>query len=415
MLLPQAEQNLDRDVIVDHTLSFLLLLALVILAAKAAGLLSTRLGQPAVLGELLVGLILGPTAIDLLSRPPFDSPYLAASLADLAQLGVIFLMFIAGLETDLAEMRRAGRVAIVGGTLGVVAPLALGAAVAGIFAFSAWQALFVGLILTATSVSISAQTLMELGVIKSREGVALLGAAVVDDVLVILLLSLFIVLTADTGSAAWGALGGAAIRVAFYLAMAAIAGWLLLPHLTRQVARLPVSKGITAFVIVTALFYAWAAEAVGSMAAITGAFLAGLAFSSGPESERIETDMRTITYGLLVPIFFVSIGLQANGRALSGGDLAFAVAIILVAIVSKILGCGLGALWGGMDRQAALRVGVGMISRGEVGLIVAGVGLNQGLISAQTFTVMVITVLATTLVTPLLLRLTFPRKEEIRV
>jgi Kef-type K+ transport system membrane component KefB len=392
---------------VSSFLQLSLALVIIILAAKAGGWISVRVRQPAVLGELLAGLVLGPTLIDLLHLPFFDPAVLEETVFDLAELGVVLLMFVAGMEVDLQEMRRAGRAAFLGGVLGVIVPLAMGAAIALPFGYQGNAALFVGIILTATSVSISAQTLLELGVLRTREGITLLGAAVVDDVLVIVILSIFLALTG--GAAGLGAVAGVIVNMLLYLALAVALGWLALPRLARWVDRQPISEGLAAMVLTSALLFAWAAEVVGGLAAITGAFIAGAGLSRSALRDKIEEKMRTLTYAFLVPIFFVSIGLHANAREIAGPLAPFLIALLVVAVASKLIGSGLGALWSGFSRREALRVGIGMISRGEVGLIVASIGVREGVIEPAVFSVVVILVLLTTLVTPILLRAAFPR------
>jgi Kef-type K+ transport system membrane component KefB len=386
-----------------------LLLAVIIFAAKAGGWVSTQLGQPAVLGELLIGLVLGPTALDLLHWPLFAKGHFDEVVKVLAEVGVILLMFIAGLEVEVEEMRRAGKVATWAGVLGVLVPWVLGTGVALLFNYPLQKSLFMGIILTATSVSISAQTLMELKVLRSREGIALLGAAVIDDVLVILVLSVFLALTsgpsADVSSLLW-----VIARMSLFLTGAVVLGvWLIRP-LTRWIEQLPISQGLLALVVVVTLAFAWSAEALGGMAAITGAFLAGVFFGRTHAKHQIERGMNPLTYGFFVPIFFVSIGLEANARAIGWEGLPFVVLIILAAIVSKIIGCGVGARIGGYNWRESWRIGIGMVSRGEVGLIVASVGLTSGLISDAVFSAVVVMVLATTLVTPLLLRWAFQQQ-----
>jgi Kef-type K+ transport system membrane component KefB len=386
-------------------LQLLLELSVIIVAAKAGGWISQRLRQPAVLGELLAGLMLGPSVINFMHLPPFTDRAVEETVLHLAELGVICLMFIAGLEIDLGDLLKAGRVSTLAGVIGVIVPLALGAVTAILFGCTSNAALFIGIILTATSVSISAQTLMELRVLRRREGLALLGAAVIDDVLVILILSLFTALA--TGAGSIGEIAGVLIKMIGYLAVAAALGTFVVPRLAHWVHGQPISEGLTAIVLVTAMAFAWAAEEMGGLAAITGAFIAGVGLSRSPLRDDIERGLRSITYGFLVPIFFVSIGLRADVRAIGLADVPFALVIVIVAILSKVVGCGLGAYWGGFSRREALRVGVGMISRGEVGLIVAAVGIQLRLITDSTFAIVVIVVLVTTLITPVLLRRAF--------
>ncbi|NPV09771.1 MAG: cation:proton antiporter [Anaerolineae bacterium] len=392
----------------EPSLPFLLALAAVVAGAKAAGYLAVRLRQPAVLGELLAGFILGPTVLNLLAWPAFAGFHLEDTLGYLAHLGVLFLMFIAGLEVDFEAMLESGRASFLTGLMGVLAPVLLGMAVSLPFGYSLQQGLFVGLILAATSVSISAQTLMELGVLRSRVGVVLLGAAIADDVLVILFLSLFTALTLGGGS---GPLSVALVllRMLLFLGVTLGVSRRVIPQLASLVDRMPISQGVMALVIVTALLYSWAAEALGGMAAITGAFLAGLAFAHTSLRRRVEEGMHTLAYSWLVPVFFVSIGLEADGRALGWAGLPFALTIVAVALVSKVVGCGAGARLGGCSAAECLRLGVGMTSRGEVGLIVATVGLNAGLIGESVFAAVIIMVLATTLLTPVMLRALYPR------
>jgi Kef-type K+ transport system membrane component KefB len=386
-------------------LQLTLAIAIIILAAKAGGYIAVRLRQPAVLGELLVGLILGPTLIDLVHLPFVSNPeLLQEEIADLAALGVVFLMFMAGLEVELSEMLRSGRASALSGTIGVIVPLFMGAIVALPFGHTDQAAWFIGIILTATSVSISAQTLLELGVLRTREGLTLLGAAVVDDVLVLVVLSIFLALNGSDES-----IGAVLIKMLVYLALSGLLGWFMLPRVVTWIDRQPISEGLTAVVLCLILVFAWSAEVMGGLAAITGAFIAGVGLGRSVLREKIETKMRPITYGFLVPIFFVSIGLEADLRAIAGALLPFLIVLFVVAVVSKVIGAGLGARLAGLNNAESLRVGVGMISRGEVGLIVAGIGVQQGIISAEVFSMVVVLVLLTTLITPLLLRWVFPK------
>ncbi len=389
-------------------LQLTLALALIILAAKVGGWLAVRLQQPAVLGELLAGLVLGPTVIDLVHLSFVSNPeLLSEEINDLAELGVVFLMFMAGLEVELSEMLNTGHASLLSGVLGVIAPLLLGALAAVPFGYIHQSAWFIGIILTATSVSISAQTLLDLGVLRTREGLTLLGAAVVDDVLVLIVLSTFLALSGSaTGEGPVIVVVG---KMLIYLALSAALGWFVLPRLVAWVDRQPVSEALIAVVLIITLVFAWSAEVMGGLAAITGAFIAGVGLGRSALRDRIEAKMRVITYGFLVPVFFVNIGLQADVREITGALLPFLLTLLFVAIVSKIIGAGLGARLAGFKPREALRVGVGMISRGEVGLIVAGIGVRQQLISSEVFSVVVVLILLTTLITPLLLRAVFPR------
>lgn len=385
-------------------LQLLLLIAVIVLSAKLAGWLTSRLRQPAVLGELLMGLILGPSVIDLLHQPAFGETA-AETIHLLAELGVIILMLIAGLEVDLRELRRAGWSALLAGLLGVILPLAGGWGLARLFGYDSETAFATGVLLTATSVSISAQTLLELGVLRSPEGIALLGAAVADDIIVILILSGEVAFR--NGSEGLGGLALVAGRMVLFLALGGGLCLWGLPRLMRRAERWSVSAAVPTVALVVTFLVAWAADFLGGMAAITGAFLVGLGLRRSPLHHKIVEAMHTMGYALFVPLFFVSVGLQTNVRALDRQMILFTVLVIIVAIVTKLLGSSLGALLGGFRPAAALRVGLGMISRGEVGLIVATVEIREGWISDQLFAVVMLMVLATTILAPLLVKASF--------
>jgi Kef-type K+ transport system membrane component KefB len=400
-----------------HVLQLILLLGIVIASAKIAGALANRIGQPSVLGEILAGLVLGPTLLNILGWAMFApaltgdgaGPALSAVVHDLSQIGVLLLMFVAGLETDLIEMRRVGNVAFWSAFGGVVLPLVGGAAVATAFGFPLyWDGIFIGTILTATSVSISAQTLLEIGALRSREGATILGAAVIDDVMGIILLSLVVAFAkTSSGGVDVTEIALVALRITVFFVVGILAGRWLSP-LLRWAGRLPVSQAVLSAAVVVALVYSWAAEYVGAVAAITGSYMAGVLITQTEFKKEIDAGIHPLTYSIFVPIFFISIGLQANGREL--GDRAlFTIALVLVAIVAKAIGCALFAKLFGFTNTESVRVGVGMISRGEVGLIVAGYGLANGLIGNEVFSASVIMVLVTTMVTPPLLRSVFPR------
>jgi Kef-type K+ transport system membrane component KefB len=417
---PNSASEPDGEQLLTHSLQVLLLLALIIAAAKIAGALAARIHQPAVFGEILAGVILGPTVLNILGWPMFAPPLeasatgslpLLAVVRDLAQVGVLLLMFVAGLETDLDQMRHVGRVAFWSAFGGVVLPFIGGAALASAFGLPLfWEGIYIGTILTATSVSISAQTLMELGALRSREGSTILAAAVIDDVMGIVVLSIVVALSkASLSGVDGGALAIVALRLVVYFAVAIYAGrWL--PNVLRWASDLPASQAMLAAVLVVAFVYGWAAEYVGGVAAITGTYLSGVLVGRTRFKASIDAGVHALTYAMFVPVFFISIGLQADARALAE-QVPFATGLILVAIVTKAIGCGVASRLCGFDQRESIRVGIGMISRGEVGLIVAGYGLAEGLIGRDVFSASVLVVLATTMATPPLLRLVFPRHD----
>ncbi len=448
-------------------LQFLLLLAIIVVVSKYAGAIAIRIGQPAVFGQILVGLLLGPTFLNILSWGIFSgdnsithgiAPHLAQlppvffPIKMIAEVGVILLMFLAGLETDLKQMRRVGSTAIWAAVGGVVGPFLFGALVAYWFfrlglPLTSYGAIFIGAILTATSVSISAQTLMELKQLRSREGTAIIGAAVVDDVLGLIILSLVIAFKPASKGVSEGGhnlldllmnffqkasvfepyLGIIRMALLFLLIFAFVGISYLTYHFIlipvfRNMSSQPVQEALTASAFFFAIFFAWMAEYVGSLAAITGSYLCGVMLAQTPFRHDITEKTITVTYGIFVSIFFVSIGMEANVREIFAPlihilsmtrlewlTLTFAILILLIAIFTKVVGCLIGAKFTGFSLLESYRVGVGMISRGEVGLIVASVGYSSGIIQQEVFSTMILIVLVTTLVTPIWLRQIFPR------
>jgi len=440
----------------SYSLQVLLILCVIIVAAKCAGSLMVRWGQPGVLGEILVGLILGPTLLNMPSWGIFSAnDELVTFIKELAAIGVIFLMFVAGMETDLKQMKRVGIVAFWAAVGGVILPFFAGAGIGTwLGKYDIYESIFIGAILTATSVSISAQTLMELNALRSKEGTTILGAAVIDDVLGIIILSLVIAFKPrGIGVASHGItlsdiithvfdnlmkLDNAAsaklkvfiliILMIIFFITAWVVGMKYLEKWSNRVRHWPTAEALMAFAIFICLFYSWGAEFIGSVAAITGAYIAGLLFAQTQFRQEIEHRFSIITYSFFVPIFFVSIGLNAdarpliapiveaiNGRGIEGipnlgwNIFWLTIVIAIAAIVTKVLGCYLGALFTGFSNLSAFKVGVGMISRGEVGLIIAAIGLAAGVIDRNIFTIMVIMVLITTLVTPIFLKIVFAK------
>ena len=392
-------------------MQLVLALALLITAAKFAGIASVKLGQPAVLGELLAGIVLGPSLLNLLGWSFFTDEHLSDGVLHIAELGVLFLMFVAGLEVKLDDLLSTGKAAVLAGLSGVLVPLLGGAVLAWMWFsdYSTEQNIFLGILLTATSVSISAQTLLELGRLRSRVGLTLLGAAVIDDIVVIVILSTYIALVAAGGGGV-ASIVGIIVAMIGYFVVASLIGAKVLPWLTRKAVHWPISQSLLSTSLVLVLLAAWSAEVLGGVAGITGAFLVGIFLGRTPYHNRIEHEVQTITYSFFVPVFFASIGLQADLRLLDSSLLGFALVFCVVAVLTKLIGCGLGAKVAGMTNRESWQVGMGMVSRGEVGLIVATVGINAGVIGEEIFAVTVLMVLVTTIVTPFLLRIAFSRE-----
>ncbi len=362
----------------SNFLQLILSLIIILSAAKIAGHISTKFGQPSVFGELFVGILLGPTLIDLANLPFVTDSHLITAIHDFGEIGVLLLMFLAGIELHLHDLAKSSRVAMFSGSLGVIVPIIMGYFSGILFGMGQNESFFLGLTLAATSVSISAQTLMELGYLRTKVGLGLLGAAVYDDILVILLLSIFI-------AAIEGGINIVSIllligRMVLFFALTGAFGYFLLPKLLHRISRSNISQGLVTFSLVTIFLYGVSAEIIGNMAAITGTFFAGLFFSRSIEKEEITAGIQNLAYGLFVPIFFVSIGLRTNLLTFSLESFGFLAILLVVAIVSKILGSGFGAKFGGLSWIESYQLGTGMVSRGEVGLIVASIGAAAGLV-----------------------------------
>jgi Kef-type K+ transport system membrane component KefB len=372
-----------------ETSTLLLAVAVILLGAKVVEAASRRLGLPPVLGEVLYGVLIGPSLLHWVEP--------GESISLLGSLGVVVLLFIAGLETRIADLREVGSAALLTATGGVAVPFALGVLVGRWFGLPLFPSLFLGTILTATSVSISAETLRALGKLRTRAGTTIMGAAIVDDVMGIL------VLAAVAAAGEGGSLWLPAARVLAFTTAAVVIGLWALPHLIHAAHRHLTRDALLALVLAVVLAYAWAASQLGGLADITGAYLAGLLVGRTRFRTQAADGALTLGYGLLVPIFLVWVGLQANLQALAVAPL-LAVAVTGAAVAGKLIGCYAGAR-SQLDHQDALWVATAMISRGEVALVVAAAGRQAGLVNDQVFGAAVAMTLVTTLATPLGLRL----------
>jgi Kef-type K+ transport system membrane component KefB len=394
----------------NPTVPLLLALSLILCAARLAGAAARKLGQPRVLGELLVGVALGPTLVDMLHWGTLSGGHLAGTIKELAELGVLILMFNIALEIQPRELMAVGRTAVYAGILGAVIPLGVIALLTWAFGFPTHVALLTGVVMSANSTSISAQTLLELGVLRTKEGNAMLATALVDDVLAIMLVSTSVALTSGTEEMTWLGLGWIVLRMLLFFAGAGFVAWSILPrvmnwiHVTPEFGQL---YGVPVFALTFALFLGWSAEALGGVAALSGTFLAGFGLSriNARAKHEVEQASAYVSYAFLVPIFFVSIGLATDFAQLGLSALPYAALLIVLSVLTKVVGCGGGALLGGFNRIEALRLGVCMISRGEVGLIMASIGLARGIFDDRLFPSLLLAILVSTLVTPPLVRI----------
>jgi Kef-type K+ transport system membrane component KefB len=387
---------------------FILVLAIILLSTKVLGLVTKKLQLPQVVGALCAGVILGPAVLNVIGEDDF--------ISNIAELGVIVLMFTAGLETDIQDLKKTGKASFIIALLGVLVPLFGGFGLAAAFGIGkgenlsaslTLQHVFIGVILTATSVSITVETLKELGKLTTRAGNAILGAAIIDDILGIIALTLITSL-ADTSVHITTVL----IKIVAFFVVAICA--VILYHIVFTKWRNRDKRDLRRHVIITFVFcllLSYSAELFG-VADITGAFIAGLAISQHKDVKYISNRFETLSYMLLSPVFFASIGLGMGKISMDGKMVLFAVLLLVVAIVTKIIGCGLGAKICGYTNKESAQIAMGMISRGEVALIVAAKGQKLGLISDSVFAPVIIMVVVTTIVTPVFLKLVFKDHTE---
>lgn len=383
--------------------SYLISIALILLSTKVLGLFSKLVRLPQVVGALLAGIILGPACLGIVHSTEM--------LSNLSEIGVIVLMFAAGLETDIDELKRTGKASFLIALIGVLVPLAGGAAVAYFFNDSTdsnvmLQNIFIGIILTATSVSITVETLKEMGKLSTRAGNAILGAAIIDDILGIIALTVVISMADESVN-----IGIVLLKILGFFAFTFVAavGY----HYAFKKWTDNSAVKLRRYVVISFVFclvLAYCAEVFFGVADITGAFFAGLALSGTKKSEYISKRFDTLSYLLLSPIFFAGIGLKVELPTMNGEIILFTVLLCVVAALTKVVGCGLGAKICKYTSKESLQIGVGMISRGEVALIVANKGEAVGLMSDKFFAPVIIMVVFTTVVTPVLLKLVFKDK-----
>lgn len=386
--------------------NYLFFLAIILMSTKILGLATKKINLPQVVGALIAGLILGPAVTGLVSETDF--------LADISEIGVIVLMFSAGLETDISELKKCGKASFIIALLGVIVPLAGGFGIATIFnkgseeltSSVTLQNVFIGIILTATSVSITVETLKELGKLSTNAGNAILGAALIDDILGIIALTVITSLADPEVK-----IGIVLAKIAGFFVFAALFGVLF--HIVfvkwtdRTTAKLH-RYNVMSFAF--CLLFAFIAERFFGVADITGAFLAGILISTSTKIRYISSRFETLSYMLLSPVFFASIGLKVTLSKMSSDIIVFSVLLLIIAVLTKVIGCGAGAKLCKYTSKESLQIGVGMISRGEVALIVADKGAAVGLMSKEYFGPIVIMVVITTIITPILLKAVFADK-----
>ncbi|PEK02539.1 sodium:proton antiporter [Bacillus wiedmannii] len=377
---------------------FFFQIALILLSTKLAGDLSVRLGQPSVLGKLIVGIVIGPALLGWIENSEL--------LTQLSNVGVILLMFMAGLETDLEELNANRNSSLAVALGGIILPFVGGYVSGLVMGMEQGNAVFLGLLLCATSVSISVQTLRDLGKMKTRESTTMLGAAVFDDILVVILLAFAMSFlgTDDVN------LTMIILKKVVFFASIILIGWKGVPAIMRWLSPLRVSESIVSAALIICFSFAYFGELLG-IAGIIGAFAAGIAISQTNYKHEVEKKVEPIAYAMFVPVFFVSIGMNITFDGI-GNQIWFILALTVIAVLTKLIGCGLGARMTGFDAKSSAIIGAGMVSRGEVALIIAGTGLSSGLLAQDYFTAIVIVVILTTMITPPMLKYTFGAKDK---
>lgn len=389
---------------------FLFDIALILISTKVLGLVTKKVRMPQVVGALLAGLLLGPAMLNVIRETDF--------LLTLSELGVIILMFSAGLESDLSELKKTGKASFIIALLGVLVPLGGGFLVAwfynrpGYIASDAsasimLQNIFIGIILTATSVSITVETLKEMKKLSTAAGNAILGAAIIDDILGIIALTIITSLTDSSVN-----LFAVLFKIVAFFASCLLVGFLYQKFMAilNQRYQREMRRYVT-FAFTLCFLMAYCAERYFGVADITGAFIAGLIISNVDRKHYVADRSEVVSYSLLSPIFFASIGLKVVLPDMNSTIIMFAVVMVLIAVITKIIGCGLGAKLCRYTNREAVQIGTGMVSRGEVALIVADKGAALGLMSSAILGPVIIVVVVTTIVSPILLKMAFKDKK----
>ncbi len=381
-------------------------LAIIIIAAKFFGILARKCKAPQVVGEIIAGLIIGPSILGLVNQSDF--------LIEMAEIGVIILMFSAGLETDLKDLMKTGPIAALIACAGVFVPLILGALLYMAFYGAApwgsegfYKAVFVGTILTATSVSITVEALKEMGKLKGKVGTTILSAAIIDDVIGIIVLTFVMGFKSPDSNPA-----SVVVNTVLFFIFAIVVGFVCFKIFKFVDNKYPHTRRIPIAGLALCLAMAYIAEKYFGIADITGAYVAGIILCSIRDSEYIASKMDTNSYILFGPVFFASIGLKTNLESLNVSILIFSIAFVAVGLISKIIGCSLMARICKFNMSDSLKIGVGMMTRGEVALIVSQKGLSVGLLTPVYFTSVILLIIVSSIATPIILKLLYAKDDK---
>ena len=378
-------------------------LGIIIIFAKLFGILARKCKAPQVVGEIIAGLIIGPSILGLVQQSDF--------LVLMSEVGVVILLFSAGIETDLKELMKTGPIALLIACAGVFVPLIGGALLyMGFYGMAPWgsekffMAVFMGVIMTATSVSITVQSLKEMGKLKGKVGTTILSAAIIDDVIGILVLTFVIGFKNPQSNPT-----GVVLSTLLFFLLAFAVGTIVYRIFKKLDERYPHTQRIPILSLALCFFFAYAAEHYFGIADITGAYAAGVVLCSIRDSSYIDQKMEISSYMIFGPVFFASIGFKTSIDHFSGGILAFSAAFVLIALITKIIGCGLMAKACRFSFPDSLKIGVGMMTRGEVALIVAQKGLSVGLLTPEYFTAVILLIIVSSVSTPILLKLLYAK------
>ncbi len=381
-------------------------LAIIIIAAKVFGIIARKLKAPQVVGEIIAGLIIGPSILGLVEQTDF--------LLQMAEIGVILLMFSAGLETDLKELVKTGPIATLIACAGVFVPLVVGAVYYMLYyGMSPWgseefyKAVFMGTILTATSVSITVQSLKEMGKLKGKIGTTILSAAIIDDIIGIIVLT-FVIGFKNPDSQP----GTVIMNTILFFVLAVGVGFISYKVFKIVDKRYPHTRRIPIAALAYCFAMAYIAERYFGIADITGAYVAGIILCSINDSTYIERKVDINSYMLFGPVFFASIGLKTSIDNINGNILLFSVGFVIVALLTKIIGCGLVARLCKFKGHDALKIGVGMMTRGEVALIISQKGLSVGLLEPVYFTSVILLIIVSSIATPIILKFLYSKDKE---
>lgn len=379
-------------------------IAIILMAAKFCGILARKVKAPQVVGEIVAGLLIGPCLLGWVAQSDF--------ISQMAEIGVIILMFSAGLETDIKDLLKTGPVAFAIACMGVLVPLVGGTLLYMVFyGFSPigsdefYKALFTGTILTATSVSITVQALREMGHLKGKIGTTIVSAAVIDDVIGIIVLTFVIGLKTPDSS-----VGKVVINTVMFFAVSGIGGVIAYKLFKLFDAKYPHTRRIPIIGLALCLFMAYAAETFFGIADITGAYVAGIILCSIRDSDYIAEKMDINSYMIFGPLFFASIGLKTNIESFNMSILVFSIAFVILGMITKVIGCGLAAKLCGNSWLDSAKVGVGMMARGEVALIVSQKGLAVGMLSPVYFTAVILLIIVSSILSPILLKYLYLRQ-----